>query len=124
IDSTGVVVQTVVNGTGAATGSVSWFHGGLFPGSYVVRVYHSTAGAGGAATRDVVINATPTIQITSPDPTSAPDYATVVRSNPWDFSSAADVVSTQRISAITYDGALNGTTHPAPPGQPVPDPQD
>ncbi len=123
IDSTGGVVQTVVNGTGAATGSVSWFHGGLFPGSYTVRVYHSTAGAGGAATRDVVINATPTIQITSPDPTSGPDYATVVRSNPWDFSSAADVVSTQRISAITYDGALNGTTDPAPPGQPTADPQ-
>ena len=70
-----------------------------------------------------MINATPTIQITSPEPTGGADYATVVRSNPWDFSSAADVNSTQGISAITFDEALNGTTDPALPGQPTADPQ-
>jgi hypothetical protein len=112
-----VASNTASAGCSAAGQGYNFYAGGLAPGNYHLAVRPA---GGGTLTRSpsfYLVNAIPTLTITSPsDEGSADDFATTVLGNPWDMNATSDVAQFFNISnpAIT---TINAET---PGGTPLP----
>jgi hypothetical protein len=95
-DASGAMVTAA---TGVSGTSYNWNYGVLAPGTYTITVIR---GGVASAARSFRVNTPPSLQITDPDETGGPDFATAVLGNPWDMQDAADV---------KYDGGATIVDH-------------
>jgi hypothetical protein len=118
----------------ANTGSgYNFYAGGLAPGSYRVIARRVSDGAIFPSSNAYVVNAAPTLTVTSPsEEGSSDDYATAQLGNPWDMNATTDVdqffnVTGPQITTIQAETpagvalpntvVLAGTSVPPPQGQ-------